>query len=207
MTTDWKSQWDARYKEEAYAYGTAPNEWIREQLPLIIPGKVLCAAEGQGRNAVYAARLGWEVQGFDLSPEGVRRAMELAEKEGQPILMQAADVREVNYPLATFDALILVFAHFPAQFRKEAHIRLLRFLKPGAHILFEAFSKEQLQYQKKYPSGGPKEADMLFSLEEVRQEFPGCRFIHLSEQEVLLNEGPYHQGPGHTLRFLAVKEQ
>lgn len=204
--TDWKSQWNARYGEEVYAYGTEPNEWIRQELPKLSPGKVLCAAEGQGRNAVFAASLGWDVHGFDLSEEGVRRAMELAQKNGQNIRMEAGDVREIKYPEQSFDALILVFAHFPSAFRKEAHEQLLGFLKPGASILFEAFSKEQLEYQKKYPSGGPREAEMLFSLEEVKKEFPGCRFIELSSGEVELNEGPYHQGKGHTVRFVAVKE-
>lgn len=65
--------WNQRYASVDYAYGTSPNLFYREKLEFVSPGKILFPAEGEGRNAVYAAKSGWNVTAFDLSTEGKKK--------------------------------------------------------------------------------------------------------------------------------------
>ena len=76
-----KEFWEIRYAEKQYAYGENPNVYFKEQLDKLKPGKILLPAEGEGRNAVYAAKQGWEVMAFDLSSEGKNKAEKLAAKK------------------------------------------------------------------------------------------------------------------------------
>ena len=75
-----KEFWDARYKDSAFAFGEEPNEYFKEQISNLKPGKLLMPAEGEGRNAVFAAKLGWDVHAFDQSLNGQKKAMDLALK-------------------------------------------------------------------------------------------------------------------------------
>ena len=95
----------------------------------------------------------------------------------------------------------MIYAHVPAEIRKDFHQHLTRLLKPNGIIIFEAFSKEQLNYS----SGGPKSLDMLYSKEEVKEEFSGIHFDYLTTEIIHLDEGKYHQGPGSVVRFIGKK--
>ncbi|HRN48956.1 MAG TPA: hypothetical protein PKW69_13045, partial [Niabella sp.] len=60
-----KEFWNDRYSREEYSYGQLPNEFLKETLQKLKPGKILFPAEGEGRNAVFAASLGWHADAFD----------------------------------------------------------------------------------------------------------------------------------------------
>src|SRR6185295_5974582 len=72
------TDWDARYREQGWAFGTEPNDFLREQADQLPPGRVLCLAEGQGRNAVWLAQRGYDVTAMDQSAVGLRDASRLA---------------------------------------------------------------------------------------------------------------------------------
>jgi 2-polyprenyl-3-methyl-5-hydroxy-6-metoxy-1,4-benzoquinol methylase len=196
-----KDFWNQRYAAEAFAYGTKPNDFLVQNLNLLPKGKILFVAEGEGRNAVYAAQNEFQVSAFDYSESGQQKALQLAQQKGVTIDYLVSDVLELPYQKHSFDVLVLIFAHFPAEIRKEAHAQLLDLLKPEGYILFEAFAKEQLQFS----SGGPKDRSMLFSENEVIDEFQNIEFQNLSTEEVLLDEGPFHQGTGVVVRFKGIK--
>ena len=196
-----KDFWNQRYAADAFAYGTKPNDFLVQNLNLLPKGKILFVAEGEGRNAVYAAQNEFQVSAFDYSEFGQQKALQLAQQKGVTIDYLVSDVLELPYQKHSFDVLVLIFAHFPAEIRKEAHAQLLDLLKPKGYILFEAFAKEQINYA----SGGPKNIHMLFSEEEVKNEFPNVRFDHLSTDKTVLNEGLYHQGDGIVVRFIGTK--
>lgn len=197
-----KAFWDERYNENEYAYGCKPNHFLEQNLSLVPKGKILFPAEGQGRNAVFAAQHGFKVFAFDISDTGRLRAEQLADEHSVSIDYRLGSLSELNYPENSFDAIVLIYAHVPAEIRKEFHQHLIRLLKPNGIIIFEAFSKEQLNYT----SGGPKSLDMLFSEEEVKNEFSGMDFELLNTQLIHLNEGKYHQGEGSVVRFIARKK-
>jgi ubiquinone/menaquinone biosynthesis C-methylase UbiE len=196
-----KQFWNDRYTESEFAYGKEPNQFLKEHIHLFPKGKVLFVAEGEGRNAVFAAKNGLQVYAFDYSDSGQKKAMVLASENNVVIDYEVSDVLQLSYEKNSFDAIVFIFAHFPSDIRKKAHEELLSLVKPNGKIVFEAFSKEQL----KYSSGGPKESAMLFSEEEVRKEFVNVTFDFLKTQLVMLNEGPYHQGEGKVIRFIGTK--
>ena len=82
------------------------------------PGKILLPAEGEGRNAVFAASIGWNVTAFDISDAGKEKAERLADKYGVNIQYMIGDVKDLVFEVESFDAIGLVFAHFPGMFRQ-----------------------------------------------------------------------------------------
>ena len=88
--------WDERYRSEQYVYGETPNKYLAGKLAGLKPGKILFPADGEGRNGVYAATLGWEVFAFDQSAEGKRKAEQLAAKKGVHINYAVATMPDVH---------------------------------------------------------------------------------------------------------------
>ncbi|WP_234108697.1 MULTISPECIES: class I SAM-dependent methyltransferase [Chryseobacterium] len=206
MTEQQIKHWNERYSNEDYAYGEEPNHFLKDQLKDLEPGKILFAAEGEGRNAVHAAKNGWEVFAFDLSTEGKRKALKLAEKNKVAVNYQVGALDDLDYDDESFDAVVLIFAHFNPLDRTAIHHQLSKLLKKGGQVILEGFSENHLEYRKKDPRiGGPENLDMLFSREKILSDFPGFETVMLEEAEVLLNEGIYHQGFGSVIRFVAKK--
>ncbi|GGF71518.1 class I SAM-dependent methyltransferase [Wenyingzhuangia marina] len=188
--------WDERYSEEDYAYGLLPNSYVKIQLDKLPPGNILFPAEGEGRNAVYAAKKGWMVTAFDSSKVAKHKALALSKLNHTTIDYVVSNAEDFTSNIK-FEVLVLNYAHFPKGIRRNIHKHLISFLKPKATIIFEAFSKNQLQYS----SGGPKDKSMLFSINEIKNEFPNINFKELKEENIQLNEGRYHQGMASVVRF------
>ncbi|MBX7059229.1 MAG: class I SAM-dependent methyltransferase [Leptospirales bacterium] len=206
MDKSWLQRWEDRYRDPQFAFGKEPNDFLCQQLPQLAPGRILLPADGEGRNGVYAAGLGWQVYSFDISSEGQKKALQLAAEKQVVIDFQVGEFSALSYAPASFDAMALIYAHFPAAIRAELHRQLAAALRPGGHLILEAFSKNHLQYVDRNPRvGGPRELPMLFSAEELRQEFPDFEFLRLSEEILTLREGIYHDGEGAVLRLLARK--
>jgi len=206
MTDAWTDRWNDRYKKETFAYGTQPNIYLKEQLEQLKPGLILFPAEGEGRNAVFAAQLGWTVSAFDISAEGKTKAMRLAEAQHVNIDYQVGELQALNYRPEQFDAIALIYAHFPASIKSSYHQTLDTYLKKGGMVIFEAFSKNHLDYiARNEKVGGPKEVDMLFSIAEIQSDFADYDIIELVEKEIELNEGEFHNGIGSVIRFVGRK--
>lgn len=151
-----KEFWNARYQKEAYAYGKEPNVFFKKELQKHNIGSILLPLEGEGRNANYAATLGWQVSAFDSSLEGQNKALRLAEASRVNLNYTLADIENVQYPKASFDALAMVFAHLPLASRQRLHRKLISFLKPGGLLILEGYSKAHYQYNSKDSRvGGP----------------------------------------------------
>lgn len=202
----YKNMWDARYAANEYAYGKAPNAFFREQLTPLQPGQLLMPADGEGRNGVYAAQLGWDVTAFDLSVEGKNKAFQLAQEQGVSIQYLVGELHQLSFTPASFDAIGLIYAHFSASQKSAIHQQLTGLLKPGGLVIFEAFSKAHLSYLKANPKvGGPKELGMLFSKAEIEADFHDFEPLLLEETEIQLNEGAFHMGTGSVIRFVGRK--
>ena len=202
-----KEFWNERYAQIEYAYGEAPNVYLQENLAQFSTGRILFAAEGEGRNAVFAATLGWEVAAFDLSESGKIKAEALAKKNSVSIDYQVSEFGELSYPLEKFDAIALIYAHFPAAVKSTYHKKLISYLKKGGIVIFEAFSKNHLHFQRENPHvGGPQSLEMLFSTTEIEQDFANFEIIELEEKIIQLREGVYHQGEGSVIRFIGRKK-
>jgi 2-polyprenyl-3-methyl-5-hydroxy-6-metoxy-1,4-benzoquinol methylase len=202
-----KEKWDERYSKREFAYGELPNGYLKEQLNKIPAGTILFPAEGEGRNAVYAATLGWTVYAFDQSGEGKNKAILLAEKHQVKINYEVSEFQGIQYQANQFDAIALIYAHFSADRKSAYHKKLATYLRPGGVIIFEAFSKSHLLYNALNEKvGGPKDEESLFSTDEIRTDFQDFEFIALGEQEVELQEGLFHNGKGSVIRFVGRKK-
>ena len=199
--------WDERYSISEYVYGEHPNAYLKDQLKTLLVGNILFVGEGEGRNAVYAAKLGWKVSAFDISSEGKRKATLLASKHNVDIDYLIGDVHELHYEKNQFDVIVLIFTHFPVSARLFIHKELSRYLRPGGIVIMEAFSKKQIQHQVKGDSGGgPKDIDLLYDLEDIESDFDDFKIIELYETEVRLSEGSYHNGLSSVIRFTGRKQ-
>lgn len=206
MNDAWTTRWDERFRNEAYAYGEAPNEYLKRRLQELKPGNILFPAEGEGRNAAFAAGLGWNASAFDISEEGRKKAQRLAADKGVTIDYQVGELQMLGYVPEQFDAIALIYAHFPAEIKSAMHRALVKLLKPGGYVIVEAFSKSHLPYAMKNEKvGGPKELGELFSTGEIAADFSGFEVLELAEQEVELSEGLFHNGTGSVVRFFGRK--
>lgn len=206
MSDTWTDRWNERYSQEEFAYGEQPNNYLREQLEKLDGGSILFPAEGEGRNAVFAATQGWKVSAFDISTEGKNKALKLAEKHKVSIDYQVGELQLLDYRNEQFDAIALIYAHFPASIKSDLHKALGKLLRKGGTVIFEAFSKKHVDYLAKNEKvGGPKDVESLFSLEELKADFADLEIVELLEMEITLNEGTYHRGQGSVIRFVGRK--
>lgn len=203
MTKDF---WNERYSDTEFAYGEEANNFLKEQLAKLPTGRILFPADGEGRNSVFAASKDWKVSAFDISEAGKKKALQLAKKNNIVIDYQVGEINDLNYKPEQFDAIALIYAHFPGNIKSACHKEIEKHLRKGGVIIFEAFSKNHLNYNSKNPAvGGPKDLDTLFSVEEIKSDFSNYEIIELSETEVELNEGKFHIGLGSVIRFVGRK--
>lgn len=195
------TRWDERYDHERYFYGRTPNYFVAEQLPLLPKGRGVYLAEGEGRNAVFAAGLGHHVVAVDASAVGRRKALALAADRGVGIHYHVGDVLENPWHEQAWDHAVLCFVHVAPEHRAELHRRTAQCLKPGGTLILVSFSRAQFGR----PSGGPPREDWLHDLAELRGEFPEIEFEHAVEREVELQEGVGHVGPAMVIEMLGTK--
>lgn len=202
----WTSRWNERYSKDEFAYGEEPNNYLKEQLTKLAVGTIFFPAEGEGRNAVFAAKLGWTVSAFDISIEGKNKAIGLAQKNKVTIDYKVGELETLDYQSEQFDVIALIYAHFPANIKSLYHKTFDRYLKKNGTIIFESFSKKHIDYVTANEKvGGPKDIESLFSIDEIKSDFPNYEIIELVEQEIELNEGLFHNGSGSVIRFVGKK--
>jgi 2-polyprenyl-3-methyl-5-hydroxy-6-metoxy-1,4-benzoquinol methylase len=193
--------WNNRYAEKDFAYGTEPNDFLKDELGKIPAGNILFVCEGEGRNAVFAAKQNWIVEAFDLSEEGKRKASLLAKQNNVFINYQIANASTIEYPENSFHVVALIYAHFPETIRKSVHEKIVRWLKPGGLVVLEAFNPNQLNNT----SGGPKDLSMLYTKEIMADDFKELIIQQLNTETIELNEGKYHTGKAEIIRFIGKK--
>ncbi|GAB3444930.1 SAM-dependent methyltransferase [Insolitispirillum peregrinum] len=198
--TDPGAFWDKRFGAHHYVYGTRPNAFLCAQSSRLKPGmSVLAVGDGEGRNGVWLAQNGLMVSSVDASPEGVKKALQLALERQVTLQATCADLARWDWPQATFDAVVSVFLHLPPALRATAHRQMLAALRPGGLVILEAFRPEQLAHS----SGGPRDLSLLYTADQLRDDFAGADILLLDEAAPLLDEGPLHQGLAATVQLVA----
>lgn len=191
--------WEERYSEEPFAYGTEPNDFVREMAERLPPGRVLCLGEGQGRNAVFLAQRGRDVTAMDQSAMGLQRARALAAERGVEITTIPADLDEFMIEPLAFSAIVSIFVHLPQALRRRVHERVMNGLAEGGLYVFEQYGPDQGSYK----TGGPDDVARRPGLETLREELFKLDFE--IGREVVRNviEGTYHNGLASTVQILA----
>lgn len=197
-----KAFWEERFAQPSYIYGKEPNKFFAVSLAELSPGRILLPGEGEGRNAVFAARKGWEVHAFDYSEEAKKKAQALAEETGVEIAYDISSYEDYKLTRDDFDVVGLFYSHAQPEVRKQLHRKAYEGLRTGGVIIAEYFAKEQLGRS----SGGPKKAEMLLSAEELQADFKALEIVYLEEIHAVLSEGTYHQGLASIIRLIARKK-
>ena len=193
--------WDERYSAKEYVYGKNPNDFLVQSLSNIPGGKVLCLADGEGRNSVYLAEQGFEVSSVDASEPGMKKADQLARERGVSIHTVVSDLADYEIEPETWDAIVSIFCHLPPALRQVVHKKVVAGLRPGGVLVLEAYTPKQLELG----TGGPAVAEMTMTLENLKTELNGLQFNHAIELERDVIEGIYHTGRGAVVQLIAVK--
>lgn len=195
------SFWDERYSAESYAYGVEPNDFLRASAAQIPRGRVLCLAEGEGRNAVFLASLGYAVTAVDLSREGLRKAERLARERGVDLELVQADLADYEPSSAAFEGIVSIFAHLPRAARQRLHALVANALVPGGVFVLEAYRPAQIALA----TGGPRDAALMPTLAELEQELVPLELAVAREVEREIHEGAFHDGKSATVQVLGVR--
>lgn len=202
--------WDERYAEnDGYLYGTEPNDFVREQLTAAdgrravaeTPGRALAVADGEGRNGVFLASLGWEVTTFDGAQSGVDKARRLAAERGVTVDARCADAADIALGSEAFDLVVSVFAHMPPPVRADLHRRVVAALRPGGVLVLEAYTPDQIGKG----TGGPPVPELTMTRDLLAVELDGLVFDHAAELDREVHEGPGHTGLGSVVQIVARK--
>jgi SAM-dependent methyltransferase len=194
--------WDERYKNEDYFYGTEANDFL-VQVSKMIPArsKILCIGEGEGRNAVFLAEQGHEVNAVDLSVKGRSKALKLADSRGVSINYDISALEDFDFGQDHWDAIVSIFCHLPPAIRTLVHARLFDGLRRGGTFLIEAYTPEQLNYR----NGGPPTLDLLYNREILCQDLPGIKWSLLEQRVREIHEGQGHNGLSAVIDGLGLK--
>jgi len=196
-----KKNWDERFSSEDYVYGTDPNVFLKEQLAKLNPGRLLMLGEGEGRNAVYAAKMNWLVDAVDFSDQARLKALKLAAYENVNLNYIISNLNDYKPESNLYDAVGIIFVHLEKPDIKNIFASAIQTLKKGGVIICEVFSKNQVGKT----SGGPQVEELLYSSDEFADLFKGLNTIYLKECSVILNEGLLHQGEASVIRYVGKK--
>ena len=194
--------WDKRYDTGEYIYGKRENDFLAFCVNRFPKGEILSLCEGEGRNAVYLARKGYSVTAVDGSQVGLEKAHRLADERGVNIKTIVADLGDYRIEPGKWQGIIAFFCHLPVSLRRKVHRDCVAGLAAGGILVLESFTPAQL----KFGSGGPRDLQRLLSLEDVKEELEGLKFLIAQEIKRPIDEGDLHRGMAAVVQILAVKE-
>jgi len=193
--------WNKRYSEPEFAYGTKPNKFFKEQIAKLNPGRALFLGEGEGRNAVYAAKLGWQVDAVDFSSSAKEKALRLAKENNVLINYTVNDFGQYQFAKNQYDLVVMIFLHLPKESNQIIFQGSVSSLKANGKLIIETFSKEQINNS----SGGPKDIELLFSEDALLKLAAELKTELVESKTIHLDEGNYHKGKANVIRYVGVK--
>ena len=184
--------WDQRYQAEGFLFGREPNAFVKSRAHLFKPGQdVLSIADGEGRNGVFVARQGARVTSVDFSAPALEKARKLAGEFGVEITIEQRDIFEWRGADGAYDVVLAIFIQFaPPEKRSLLFDAIKRLVKPGGLIVMQGYRPEQVSYK----TGGPPQAENMYTSDLLRKAFAGFDIQHLEEHDSIVEEGSGHSG-------------
>ena len=172
-----KEKWNAKYESTADRDERGPCPWLADHAHLLNGrGKALDIAMGEGRNTLFAASLGYEAWGIDISEVGISRAEALARKNNLTIHTQIADLDHYNIEENTYD-LILCFYFL----NRRLFEGIRKGLKPGGILIFQTFTVDYLKYSS-------FKREWVLEKNELREAFSELKILQYQEVDEPENE-------------------
>jgi SAM-dependent methyltransferase len=199
--TNPRETWDARFSSDDYIFGTEPNVWLAQHAHLLQPGmRVLAVADGEGRNSVWMAKQGLQVDAFDISPVGIEKAKKLAHQQGVDASFSIHSVEDYPWTTGNYDAVVAIFIQFAdPETRATLFKRMKSALKPDGLILLQGYTPKQLEYK----TGGPPNLSHLYTEDLLHDAFGDLDISELRAYEDLLTEGTQHHGQSALIGLVA----
>lgn len=193
--------WNEKFLRDGYLYGKEPNAFLKACYNNFKKSqRVLCLGEGEGRNAVYLAQKGYEVAAIDASDVGLQKLETFAKEQNVNVKTICQDLNEW-IPKKKYGAIIFSYLHLTSLEQQPLFEKIEDSLKAKGFFIAEVFSKNQLNFS----SGGPKDEDLLYSVNDFKDAFSHCIIHKLEEVEVELDEGKGHQGKASVIRIIAQR--
>ena len=196
--------WNQRFDKEEFIFGKEPNEYLALQTRKYLKpnNKVLCIADGEGRNGVWLAKQGMQVVGFDASDIALRKAKQFAKDNQVEVEYSFSDTDSFDWQVNVYDAVIAIFIQFAdpplrARIFKQMH----QALKPGGILVLQGYTPKQLEYK----TGGPSLIEHLYTEQMIRDLTQEFQILDLRCYEQELNEGARHAGMSALLGLVAKK--
>lgn len=196
------NHWDQRYSAPGYRFGKEPAEFLRREAgQLAKASRVLCLADGEGRNSVYLASLGHDVTAFDASAVALVKARDLAAERGMMVDFNLSGVEDWDWS-QQYDAVVGVFIQFAGPgLRKQMFDWMKGAVAPGGLLLLHGYVPRQLDYK----TGGPGVAENMYSKALLRRAFTGFEVLQLRDYDAEIDEGPGHSGTSALIDFVGRK--
>ena len=195
------NEWDKRYSESGYAYGTEPNDFLKQNFSTIPKGKVLSIAEGEGRNAVFLAKQGYHVTAIDSSIVAINKAEQLARQHQVDINFIHHDLLSFDFGENQWEGIVSIFLPIVRQDRLNLYPRLTESLKNDGVFLMEAYTPEQINFG----TGGGKDSRTMQTVDTITSELLQMNFLRKRQLERVVKEGKYHTGLASVLQVIAKK--
>jgi SAM-dependent methyltransferase len=195
--------WNDRFSKDGFVFGTEPNEWLRRHASIWKPGsKILCVADGEGRNSVWLAKQGHRVEAFDISDVGVAKARRLSKDCQVEVDFTVVGCDDFAWQPEHYDGVAAIFVQFadPA-LRERLFKKLVSSIKPGGSLLLLGYTPKQLEYG----TGGPSVLSHLYTPEMLVEAFVGMDIQSLETYETELNEGEDHKGRSAIIGLVATR--
>lgn len=193
--------WNKKFSRDGYLYGTKPNQFIKNSYGNFKKSqKVLCLGEGEGRNAIFLAKIGYDVEAIDASDIGLNKLYEQSVLENVEVKTTCMDIN-MWQPEKKYGAILFTFMHLEIEELKNLLKKIESALKDKGFFVCEVFAKSQIEKN----SGGPKDLELLYSVEDFSNNLKNLKIHKLEEVVVELDEGKGHQGEACVIRLIAQK--
>ena len=197
--------WNERFDKDEFIFGKEPNEYLVEKTHQYLKpnDKVLCIADGEGRNGVWLAKQGMRVVGFDASNIALAKANQFAKENQVEVEYSFSDTDSFAWHQNAYDAVIGIFIQFadPAM-RERIFKQTYQALKPGGVFILQGYTPKQLEYK----TGGPSLIEHLYTEELINDLAKDLQILELCSYERELSEGPRHTGMSALLGLVARKK-
>ena len=193
--------WNARFAGDDYLFGRTASQFVMRMEPTLErASRVLCIADGEGRNSVFLASRGHRVDANEYAANAIAKARNLAREAGVQIGFAQVDLDGWTWPRHAYDAVFAVFVQFALpDFRDRMFAGLKQAVVPGGRVFLHGYTPKQLEYA----TGGPPDRERLYTEELLHSAFADCVIERLTSYEQELQEGAGHSGKSALIDLVA----
>ena len=174
-----KDKWNQRYSGKELLWPQEPSEILKKEMAYIPPGQALDLAAGEGRNAFFLAKQGWEVTAVDFSEVAVQKGRNLAAKLELPVKWEVQDLTAYRPAEGSYDCITIFYLHLPWEEFSEVLRRATAALKPQGVLLVVGHDSTNPEAG----TGGPQNPDVLYSPADITALFSTIETLEVEQAE------------------------